>query len=178
MKRVRAWMADHPRDVVTFIVQDTVTPADTAEVFRKAGLLPYVYTPLADRAWPTLGQMIESGQRLVVMMENRSGGKRYPWLLDAFHWVQDTPYDFPRASDFSCARNRGPADASVFLLNHWITDKKREVSNATEVNARDILLPRAEQCEAERGLRPTFIAVDFYDRGDLFGVVNTLNRAP
>jgi hypothetical protein len=178
MRRVRAWMADHPRDVVTFIVQDTVTPADTAEVFRKAGLLPYVYTPLADRAWPTLGQMIESGQRLVVMMENRSGGKRYPWLLDAFHWVQDTPYDFPRASDFSCARNRGPADASVFLLNHWITDKKREVSNATEVNARDILLPRAEQCEAERGLRPTFIAVDFYDRGDLFGVVNTLNRAP
>jgi hypothetical protein len=63
----------------------------------------------------------------------------------------------------------------LFLLNHWITDKRREVSNAAEVNARDVLLPRAEECQAERGLLPNFIAVDFYDRGDLFGVVDTLN---
>jgi hypothetical protein len=141
-------------------------------------LLPYVYTP-ADPAdqqgWPTLGQMIESGQRLVVMMENHSGGTAYPWLLDAFHWVQDTPYHFARPSAFSCALNRGPADASLFLLNHWITNKSREVTNATRVNARGVLLPRAEQCEKERGLRPNYLAVDFYDRGDLLGVVNTLN---
>jgi hypothetical protein len=51
----------------------------------------------------------------------------------------------------------------------------REVSNATKVNARGVLLPRAEQCQRERGLLPNFVAVDFYDRGDLFGVVNTLN---
>jgi len=95
--------------------------------------------------------------------------------MQGFDWVQDTPYDFARPSDFSCAPNRGPADASVFLLNHWITDKRREVSNATEVNARDVLLPRAEECAETRGLQPTYLAVDFYDRGDLFGVVDTLN---
>jgi hypothetical protein len=176
MKQVRDWMAGHPREVVTFIVQDTVTPADTAEVFRQAGLLPYVYTPAAgDRAWPTLGQMIESGQRLVVMMEEHGGGTTYPWLLPAFQVTQDTPYLFRRATQFNCDPNRGPSDAPLFLLNHWITDKRREVSNAAEVNARDVLLPRAEECQAERGLLPNFIAVDFYDRGDLFGVVDTLN---
>ncbi|HEX4687012.1 MAG TPA: hypothetical protein VH228_09520 [Nocardioides sp.] len=175
MKRVRDWMAAHPRDVVTVFVQDTVSPADTADVFRNAGLLPYVYTPAGDHGWPTLGQMIESGQRLVVLMENHGGGTTYPWLMQGFDWVQDTPYDFARPSDFSCAPNRGPADASVFLLNHWITDKRREVSNATEVNARDVLLPRAQECAETRGLQPTYLAVDFYDRGDLFGVVDTLN---
>ena len=39
-----------------------------------------------------------------------------------------------------------------------------------------VLLPRAEECQEERGLLPNFVAVDFYDRGDLFGVVQTLNR--
>jgi hypothetical protein len=176
MKQVRAWMAAHPRDVVTVFVQDTVSPADTAEVFRRAGLLRYVYTPATGQEdWPTLGQMIESGQRLVVMMENNAGGTEYPWLLYGFHYVQDTPYDFANPSEFNCRPNRGASQAKVFLINHWITDKRREVSNATKVNARDVLLPRVQQCEEERGLFPTFVAVDFYDRGDLFGVVNTLN---
>jgi hypothetical protein len=63
----------------------------------------------------------------------------------------------------------------LFLLNHWITNKAREVSNAALVNARDVLLPRAEQCREQRGLVPNFVAVDFYDQGDLFGVVDDLN---
>ena len=34
---------------------------------------------------------------------------------------------------------------------------------------------RAEQCEQQHGRLPTFLAVDVYDRGDLFGVVDILN---
>jgi len=43
------------------------------------------------------------------------------------------------------------------------------------VNARDVLLPRAQECQAERARLPDFVAVDFYDRGGLFDVVDTLN---
>jgi hypothetical protein len=175
MKEVRAWLAAHPREVVTFFVQDTVSPADTAAVIREAGLLTYVYTPTTDQQWPTLRQMIESGRRLVVLMENHGGGTAYPWLLRGFHWVQDTPFLFRRQDQFSCRPNRGTDEAPLFLLNHWITDKRREVSNATRVNAREVLLPRAEQCHGERGMLPNFVAVDFYDRGDLFGVVDNFN---
>ena len=176
MKQVRAWLVAHPREVVTVFVQDTVSPADTATVFRQAGLLPYVYTPADDdQPWPTLGQMIDSGQRLVVLMEGHGGGSTYPWLLQGFDHVQDTPFLFRRPSQFSCRPNRGSDDAPLFLLNHWISAKHREVSNATRVNARDVLLPRAEECQEKRGLLPNFVAVDFYDRGDLFGVVRTLN---
>ena len=84
MQDVRTWLAAHPREVVTFFVQDNVSPADTAEVIAEAGLLPYVYTPGDRRAWPTLGEMIDSGQRLVVLMENHGGGTTYPWLLPGF----------------------------------------------------------------------------------------------
>ena len=119
--------------------------------------------------------MIDSGNRLVVLMEQRDGGTRWPWLLDGFHWVQDTPFDFRSAAGFSCVPNRGPPDAPLFLLNHWVTNKAREISNATRVNARDVLLPRAQECQQERGQLPNFVAVDYYDRGDLLGVVDTLN---
>jgi hypothetical protein len=175
MREVRTWMEAHPREVVTFFVQDTVSPGDTAEVFDRAGLLPYVYTPSPGQSWPTLRQMIDSGQRLVVLMEERGGGAAYPWLIDGFDVVQDTPFLFHDASQFSCAANRGPPDASVFLVNHWITNKAREVSNAAQVNARDVLWPRVEACRAERSLLPNFVAVDFYDQGDLFDVVEDLN---
>jgi hypothetical protein len=179
MTEVRTWLAAHPRNVVTLFVQDTVSPQDTATVMRRAGLLPYVYTPAGDQQqWPSLGQMIESGERLVILMENHGGGSTYPWLLDGFHWVQDTPFLFRSPAQFSCRDNRGPATAPLFLLNHWITQKHREVSNAALVNARDVLLPRAEECRRQRGRMPNFVAVDFYDKGDLFGVVNTLNRTP
>lgn len=175
MREVRTWLDAHPREVVTIFIQDTVSPGDTAEVFERAGLLPSVYTPMPGQPWPTLRQMIESGKRLVVLMENHGGGAAYPWLIDGFQVVQDTPFLFRDASQFSCAANRGAQHAPLFLLNHWITNKAREVSNAALVNARDVLEPRVGQCREERGLLPNFVAVDFYDQGDLFGVVDDLN---
>ena len=176
MKDVRAWLEAHPREVVTLFVQDEVSPADTARIVREAGLKPFVYTPVADgTAWPTLGQMIDSGKRLVILMERHGGGATYPWLLDGFQVAQDTPFLFRTPTELSCAPNRGPADAPLFLLNHWITNKAREISNATQVNARDVLLTRARDCQQQRGLLPNYVAVDFYDRGDLMSVVDTLN---
>jgi hypothetical protein len=175
LRGIRDWLDDHPREVVTLFVQDEVTPGDTARVFEDAGLLPYVYSPTQNGAWPTLGQMIDAGTRLVVLMENRDGGDRVPWLIPGFDVVQDTPYLFESAADFSCAPNRGPADAPLFLVNHWIDEMGNVPRNAALVNARDVLLPRVEECEEERGQLPNFVAVDYYNRGDLLPVVDELN---
>lgn len=174
LRAIRTWLDQHPTEVVTIFVQDEVSPADTADLFERAGLLPSVYTPSGD-TWPTLGEMVESGKRLVVLMESHGGGTKWPWLIQGFDQVQDTPFLFRKPSDFSCEVNRGKAGARLLLLNHWITDKTAEVTNAERVNARRVLLPRAEQCQQERGMLPNFVAVDYYDRGDLFGVVDTLN---
>ncbi|WP_344044193.1 hypothetical protein [Nocardioides panacihumi] len=182
LEAVRDWLDVHPREVVTLFVQDQVSPSDTAALIERAGLLPDVYRPADDATtWPTLGQMVESGRRLVVLMENRAGaGERERWLLPGFEEVQDTPFLFrsPAAlidgSD-TCAHNRGEADAPLLLVNHWVTDKSAEVTNAARVNAHDVLAARVASCREQRGMLPNFVAVDFYDRGDLFGVVDDLN---
>ena len=173
MARIHTWLDQHPREVVTFILQDEVSPSTTAEVFRDAGLLPEVYTPTGG-SWPTLEQMIDSGHRIVVMAENRGGGTRYPWLLPAFEEVQDTPFDARTVADFSCRLNRGPATAPLFLVNHWLNRPLR-VSASRQANSAAVLGTRLTTCERERGHLPNFVAVDHYDQGDLFGQVRRLN---
>ncbi|MFI5425480.1 hypothetical protein [Aeromicrobium sp. UC242_57] len=65
-----------------FFIQDEVSPADTAKAIENAGLMPFVHTQKTGSPWPTLGSMISSGKRLVVLMENVGGGEKYPWMLD------------------------------------------------------------------------------------------------
>jgi hypothetical protein len=38
-----------------------------------------------------------------------------------------------------------------------------------------VLLTRAEQCRAERGQVPNFVAVNYVDTGDVHAVVDALN---
>lgn len=172
---LRGWLVANPDEVVTVFIEDHVDAALIAADIEAAGLVPYIHTPVVGAPWPTLGEMIRSGQRLVVMVEEGRGGEAAPWLVNGFEHTQETPYTFPTVEDFSCAPNRGPADAPLFQLNHWIADFTRLVSSAQLVNTREVLLTRAEQCWDERGQIPNFVAVNFVTIGDLFEVVDVLN---
>ena len=119
--------------------------------------------------------MVAADQRLVVMLEEGAGGVSAPWMVNGFDYTQDTPYTFPSVDDFSCDHNRGPDDASLLLLNHWLANFTSLVTDAESVNRRDVLLGRAEQCADERGQIPNFVAVNYVDRGDLYDVVDALN---
>ena len=118
--------------------------------------------------------MIRSGQRLVVMLEEGDGGADAPWLVNGFEYTQDTPYTFPTVDSFSCDPNRGPDDAPLLLLNHWLSGFTSLVTDAQLVNTSDVLLPRAEQCREEREI-PNFVAVNFVAIGDVVAVVDALN---
>ena len=119
--------------------------------------------------------MIDSGRRVVVLMENHGGGTTYPWLLQGFDWVQDTPYENPTLADLSCRLERGSPDHPILLVNHWLGGYRKLVTDARRVNARGVLLPELRRCERERGQLPNFVAVNFYDQGDLLPVIDKLN---
>jgi hypothetical protein len=175
MDRLNDWMDAHPREVVTLFIQDTVSPADTAAVLEKAGLVDKAYVHPDGAEWPTLREMIDSNKRLLVLMENEGGGDTYPFLHQGFDLVQDTEYTFKTAEDFDCSLKRGEPDSPLLSVNHWLASFSTLISSAEEVNAYDVLKPRIDECEIERGRVPSMIAVNWYDRGDLFRVVNELN---
>jgi hypothetical protein len=172
---LEAWMTANPREVVTVFIQDATTPADTAAVFERAGLvdLAYVHTP--GSPWPTLGEMVGSGKRLLVLMENEGGGMQYPFLHQGFDLVQDTGFTYATVDDFDCAPNRGGEDADLFLVNHWLSSFTALVSNAQKANTEAVLGGRVRTCRDERGRIPNFVAVNWYDQGDLLQVVDQLN---
>ena len=87
----------------------------------------------------------------------------------------DTPYSFTKKEDFSCALGRGSKSNALFLINHWLSNPFGDIAYAREVNTTDVLGGRVTQCTTEAGRTPTFVSVDFYDVGDLFGVVRKTN---
>ena len=181
---LRDFLVAHPSEVVVVINQDAVTPADFVGAVDAAGLSPLMATPPpAGAPWPTLGEMVASGRRLVILAEDEAGAA--PWYQPVYErLVQETPFMFdstaaltePARLPASCRDNRGPASAPLFLLNHWVnTDPRPLPRNAAVVNAYEPLLARARACERIRGRMPNLIAVDFYRRGDAFRVADTLN---
>lgn len=176
MQRLNDWLDAHPREVIVLFIQDEVSPADTAKVLEETGIAKRAYVHEEGAAWPTLQEMIDADQRVVVLMENEGGGTEYPYLHQGFDLVQDTDYTFGSAEDFTCTLNRGSSDSPLFMVNHWLASFTKLVSNAEAVNAYDVLKPRIEECEKERSRLPNLVAVNWYDRGDLFRVVDEFNE--
>jgi hypothetical protein len=168
-----SFLEAHPQEVITIIYEDFITQDSIEAEFENAGLLDYVYTQDMNKPWPTLGEMVTANDRLVVMAENRGGG-RLPWYHDAWQLMWDTPYG---SRNFSCELNRGSRGNSLFLMNHWANTHLSlpSASNASVVNQESVLMSRANQCAWEAGRIPNFVAVDFYDRGGIFEVVDQLN---
>ena len=180
LRDIHDFLATNPDEVVVVINQDYVSAEDFVGAIRDAGLEPYA-AALDPARLPTLRQMIESGHRLVLLAENHAGGA--PWYELAYdRLVEETPYHFPTVNSLigdpakTCAANRGPAGAPLFLLNHWVTtDPVPRPSDARKVNAHGPLLERARTCGRQRDHVMNLLAVNFYKEGDVFGVADELN---
>lgn len=169
---LREFMECHPAEVITIIFEPHVSEAIMARGFEEAGMMPYLHEQPLDAPWPTLGAMIESGRRLVVMTE--SSAATLPWYHYAYAYAWDNDYAAMTAEDFDCVSNRGSGDNAVFVLNHFLTAPIAMRSLAEMVNY-DVLRAHAERCRTETSQLPNFVAVDFYDASDLFEVVDSLN---
>jgi hypothetical protein len=73
---VKAWLDGHPDEVVTLLLTngDSLPVSRFDEVFASAGIKDYAFVPdstpgvLAIESWPTLGDLISKGKRLVMFL--------------------------------------------------------------------------------------------------------------
>jgi hypothetical protein len=173
------FLQDHGGEVLVMIIQDEMQAERLLPVIEDGGLDPYLATLDPDQPLPTLGSMVETGRRVVLALENGDLAPQIPNAYDS-GLLQEVPYKYSSVRELesptSCRENRGQPGAPLFLLNHWISPPSEEA--ATEANAEDVLLPRAERCAEERGQPVNLVAVDFFETGDLFDVVDRLNGTP
>jgi hypothetical protein len=175
LTQINEWLDANPNEVIILFFEDYVTPEDMDAVFKRSGLIDRVYTHVAGAPFPTLRAMIENDERVFVLSENVGNKPKPAWYHDGFSLVQETPYTFKTPQEMNCQPNRGAPDNPFFQINHWIEKIPPSPGDAEVVNDYDFLLSRARQCQQERGHLPNWIAVDFYETGDILKVVNTLN---
>lgn len=162
-------------EIVVIVFQDAIPVEDTVGALEDAGLAQLAYTrdPSAPEM-PRLRQLIDANTRLVVSTE--SAGPPPDWVHHAWDLIVDTPYSFESADAFTCAQNRGSPENPLLLVNHWLSTPLPTQAGAAEVNQAAVLGARADACAAEWGRPINLLAVDFYEQGDLFAVVDRLNR--
>lgn len=169
---LRRFLAANPREVVLLFVEPYVSVATMEQALRDADLLSQTATLSPDAPLLTLGKLVATGTRLVVLAE-QDGGEQ-PWYLDGFALVQDTPLGATQPSQLSCARFRGRADSPLLMLNHWIPPFPPSVTRNQRIGG-SFLRRTIGRCERERLMLPNLIAVDFYERTHVVETARSLN---
>ena len=205
MKELSNWMNAHPTEIVVIIFENVGnwSPKALAAVFKQVGksLLSttvndilgtdkLVYYKGFNDPWPTLGEMIKSNKRLVVLSSPLSKDPSIPWIMDEFMWGFETPFVYSSPNQFTCNIDRPKTPLGVelknrlYMANHFLGSYFEGIqallvpspNKTAEVNTKESILAHASMCEQEnQQQRPTLIALDFVDLGNPLEAIAALN---
>jgi len=171
------FLDSHPNEVIVITFQSALSPELTMAAFAEVGLDDRMYQHPIEAAWPTLQELIDAEHNLVVFSSD-DGIENSAYMAQWTHWI-DNPYSVQSIEEFSCEMDRGnPETASLFNLNHFITNPLANIDDSILANQYESLWNHAMDCWAETGMRPNQILVDFADQGKVLQVVQELNQRP
>lgn len=196
LTNVKTFLDNNPNEVLTllFTNPDGASLTDLWQpAFDGAGVTPFVYTPdpaslpLKRSDWPTLGDMISSGKRVVAFLDSGANVTQVPFLLPEFDMLWEPPFSVTDPT-FPCSVNRisGPLSPQDHLnmLNHNLNiavfgDQSILVSDpgdANTTNGVDSIMANANGCAPLAGnVFPNFVMLDFVNIGQGQQAVDIMN---
>ena len=177
LSNLKQKMDENPRDVVTLLVENYVQPDHLLEVFKQANLYERVYYHELNTQWPTLQQMIDSETTLVVFWE-QGEDLDHPWVHDFLTHSWTTNFAEENTEDMNCDVLRGDVEQEVYHMNNWLRGPLglSDPTRGEEANNVDFLIQRAIECLQQHGKRPTFLAVDWWEDGDVVAAAKAVNE--
>ncbi|KAH7324573.1 PLC-like phosphodiesterase [Stachybotrys elegans] len=187
---IKRWLDAHPREVVTLLITngaDNIPVTEFAPVFEAAGAANMVFRPsgpLGLGNWPTLGQLIDSGQRFVVFMDYNADTNRVPYILPQFDHYVETPFSPTSRNFFNCDVDRpvsgGSASNRMIWANHNLNVDIFGVvipaqSQAAQTNSVNNIRQQTEICVARHGRNPHVVMLDFVSEGQVIEAQRILN---
>ncbi|KAF9128942.1 hypothetical protein BG015_004257 [Linnemannia schmuckeri] len=187
LAQIKTFMDANPNEVITILWENAANlkPAQFQAVYAAAGLSPYLHAQAKGAtAWPTLAQMISSKKRLVNFIDSGADAT-VPWLMSEYDFVFETPYNIPKGTAYPCTIDR-PKDQrkQMYVLNHFIsgvftlqgdTISIPQPDAADQTNGPD-LISHINSCQTTFKQIPSFVAVDFYQKGSLTETVAKVNK--
>ncbi|GJE97373.1 PLC-like phosphodiesterase [Phanerochaete sordida] len=191
---INGWLSQNPNEVLTFIFTNpdgASLPDVWAPAFEGSGIVDLMYTPptvpMKQSDWPTLGQLIDSGKRVILFMDAGADTDRsVPYILPEFEMVWETPFSVTDAS-FPCSVDRiaGPltTEDHMYMINHSFNINLFDTGiiisdpeDAPTTNSVTSIMDNAAGCEQfAAGRAPNFVLLDFVDLGQGLQAVNQLN---
>ncbi|KAK9761892.1 hypothetical protein K7432_012861 [Basidiobolus ranarum] len=184
---IKTFLDKNPFEVVTLFIENFahIKGDMIARTFETSGLVNMTRVQKPQEPWPTLEEMIKNNTRLVVFINEDITHDKYPWLLYEYDFLWETPFSVPVNSSFNCDVDR-PKDttSAMYLINHFVFGQLNIGESGFEIPAAshapltngDQLQNHVKECREERNQTANFVAVDFYEVGDIFRVVAELNE--
>ncbi|KAJ5143611.1 uncharacterized protein N7515_002398 [Penicillium bovifimosum] len=192
LKTIKKWLDAHPDEVVTLLLTngDSVPVTEFGDTFASSGIADYAYTPSANPLliadWPTLGDLISSGKRLVVFLDYGADPSKVDYILDEFAYYFETAYDITDSSFSSCSIDRpsgAAGEGRMGIVNHFLDidlfgvliparDKADTTNAATGPGS---IGAQAALCAGLYGRAPNVVLADFVDKGEVIKAQNSLN---
>ncbi|KAF9360917.1 hypothetical protein BGX34_007415 [Mortierella sp. NVP85] len=180
---IKTFLDANPNEVITILWENAgkLTPAQFESVYKTAGVSDYLYTqPSGTTAWPTLAEMISSGKRLVNFVDSGADAS-VPWLMAEYDFIFETPWLIQKGAEYPCTVDRPKDDRKqMYVLNHFISRSLGDNTDvpqpgaAPQTNGAD-LVNHANDCQSVFNQLPSFVAVDFYEKGTVFQTIAQLN---
>jgi len=175
LKTIDSFLMENPREMIVITFQSGLDADSVMAVFEESGLISRLHEQELGTPWPTIESLIEAEKNIVVFSD-REGGQHGGYHDQWTYWI-DNPYQATELDEFSCIPDRGNSDtATLYNINHFITDPIAFESRATDANAFEILEEHAYRCMEETGFFPNQILVDFWSIGGLISLVDQLNE--
>jgi hypothetical protein len=174
LTEIREFLDCNPREVVTIIVEPHIDAQAHIRPFEASGLAELAYQHDAEAGWPTLQEMIDRNQRVVIFSEQPGEGMP-AWYHHFWDHAFDNDFSSQTSLLFNCDLERGQPTNALFALNHFVTLGGGDETISIRANQRDVLLDHFNSCTDVFSRRPNFLSVDFYDIGDVLEVVDELN---
>jgi hypothetical protein len=171
---IRRFLELNPNQVIVLFDEDYVAERDLADAFKRSGLFRFLATLQPGLPLPTLAHLIRTHRNVLVFAQTTPSPK-YPWDMDGFTWIQDTPLGATKPAQFTCRPSRGQLGNPLLMMNNWADIFPPRPQPNLPLVKRDFILARARQCMAQRGRTPNLILTDYYNRGDVVGAVAALN---
>ena len=170
-------MEQNPNDVVTLLVENYVQADHLKSVFELSNLYEKAFIHELNTPWPTLQELIDKNTTLVVFWE-QGGDASHPWIHDFLTHSWTTNFAEENTEDMNCDLLRGDVEQEVYHMNNWLRGPigLSDPSRGDEANNVDFLIGRAQECWQQHGKRPTFIAVDWWEDGDVVAAAKAINE--
>lgn len=166
LREVTTWVAAHPFDVITIIFGNAdyemkdangnplVTSKNYVAPIENSGLKQYIYQPpkthMTLEDWPTLGELILSGKRVITFIDYNFDTDAVPYMLWEFYNMWETPFS-PTDADFPCTLGRpeglseNQQKSLLYMANHNL-NVKVSIAGAT------LLIPNTIELNVTNGV--------------------------